>query len=80
TSNFQLQGSRLKNVPRGYDQEHLQSQYLKYKSWFIETYVTNQDCLNDQQLIKIVGEKCKAMKPFQDYLNKALIDFQMPER
>ena len=33
---FTVQGSALKNVPAGYDKEHPQAEYLKYKSWYLE--------------------------------------------
>ena len=33
---FTIQGTALKNVPRGYDKEHPQAEYLKFKSWYVE--------------------------------------------
>ena len=32
---FTVQGTALKNVPAGYDKEHPQAEFLKYKSWYL---------------------------------------------
>ena len=33
---FTVQGNALKNVLTGYDKDHPQAEYLKYKSWYLE--------------------------------------------
>lgn len=33
---FTVQGTVLKNVPAGYEKEHPQANYLKFKSWYLE--------------------------------------------
>lgn len=33
---FTVQGTSLKNVPSGYDKEHPQAEFLKFKSWYLE--------------------------------------------
>ena len=33
---FTVQGTTLKNVPAGYEKEHPQADYLKFKSWYLE--------------------------------------------
>ena len=77
---FRVQGTSLKNVPAGYDKEHPQAQYLKYKSWYLE-YPIADDLLDDGALFLSEAEKLfRAMKPFNDYLNRALADFEMPAR
>lgn len=77
---FEVRGTALKNVPRGYDKEHPQAEYLKYKSWFLE-YPVSDDVIKDAKgfsdLAVCVFRK---MKPFNDYLNQALTGFKMPER
>lgn len=32
---FTVQGTALKNVPAGYEKEHPQAKYLKFKSWYL---------------------------------------------
>lgn len=44
---FTVEGSALKNVPRGYDGAHPQAEYLKYKSWFIESPVRDEQIIAD---------------------------------
>lgn len=77
---FIVAGSALKNVPKGYDKEHPCAQYLRYKSWYIE-YPIDDALFNDPQaFLDLAIEKFKQMKKLNDFLNQALIDFQMPER
>lgn len=77
---FTVQGTALKNVPVGYEKEHPQAQYLKFKSWYVE-YPLNDEELNDAKaFLEKAAKLFKIMKPFNDYLNKALVDFQMPTR
>ena len=77
---FKVQGTALKKVPAGYEKEHPQAEYLKFKSWYLE-YPLKDEELNDAEafLAKAAGI-FRIMKPFNDYLNKALLDFQMPTR
>lgn len=76
---YSLLGSKLKNVPKGYDVQHPYSEFLKYKSWFIECHVNDEDVMRED-FWDIFIEKCKIMKPFNDFLNKALCNFEMPQR
>ena len=77
---FTVRGTALKNVPAGYDKEHPQADYLKFKSWYLE-YTFNDDELNDAEMFSEKAAKLfRIMKPFNDYLNRALAGFQMPAR
>ena len=77
---FTVQGTALKNVPAGYDKEHPQAKYLKFKSWYLEYPLIDEE-LNDAKVFtKNAAEIFRIMKPFNDYLNKALVGFQMPAR
>ncbi len=75
---FVVKGSTLKNVPAGYDKEHPQAEYLKYKSWYLEYFMTEDEVSNTTAFIEKAVELFRIMKPFNDYLNKALKDFKMP--
>ena len=63
-----------------YGWEHPQAEYLKYKSWYLEAYIADEDILDGEGFIRKAGEICAVMKPFNDFLNRALADFKMPER
>ena len=77
---FTVQGTALKNVPVGYEKEHPQAEYLKFKNCYVE-YPLNDEELNDAKaFLEKAAKLFKIMKPFNDYLNKALVDFQMPTR
>lgn len=77
---FTVDGTALKNVPRGYDKEHPQAEYLKYKSWYVEYFFSDEELADAEGFIKKAVEVFKAMKPFNDYLNAALVEFKMPQR
>lgn len=77
---FEVKGTALKNVPAGYDKEHPQAEYLKNKSWYLERFMTDAEVRDTEGFVKKALEVFKAMKPFNDYLNKALKDFKMPTR
>ena len=76
---FTVQGTALKNVPRDYDKEHPQAQYLKNKSWYVECPLTDEE-LMDENFLSAVRVRCKAMEPFNLFLNKALADYVRPAR
>lgn len=77
---FTVQGTSLKKVPAGYDPGHPQAQFLKYKCWYLE-YHLEDDALEDTEtFLSTTAEVFTAMKPFNDFLNSALKDFQMPQR
>lgn len=77
---FSVQGTSLKNVPAGYDKEHPQAEYLKFKSWYLEYPVANEVIADAEQFVEEATKLFEIMKPFNDYLNKALEGFQMPTR
>lgn len=77
---FEVQGTTLKNVPAGYELEHPQAEYLKFKNWYLK-YPVADEVLNDSEaFIEEAVKMFHVMKPFNDYLNKALEGFRMPTR
>lgn len=77
---FTIKGTALKNVPAGYEKEHPQAEYLKFKSWYLEYPLRDEDVADAEMFPARAAEIFRAMKPFNDYLNRALSDFKMPER
>ncbi len=77
---FTVQGTALKNVPAGYDKSHPQAEFLKFKSWYLE-YPVSDDIIADGELFLTEAVRLfRIMKPFNDFLNRALEGFQMPVR
>lgn len=74
---FTVQGTTLKKVPAGYEKEHPQAEYLKFKSWYLEYPFNDEDFSNGEEFLVKAAEIFRIMKPFNDYLNKALVDFRM---
>jgi uncharacterized protein (TIGR02453 family) len=80
SGNFEIVGEKLKNVPKEYDKEHKFAEYLKHKAWDIEYYIKDNVFISADKFIKLSVEMFKYMKPFNDFLNKALNGFKIPER
>lgn len=77
---YKVKGQALKKVPNGYDPNHKAAEYVKYKSLYIEDFF-NDELLNDTDaFINFAIERFTLMKPFNDFLNKALKGFTMPTR
>lgn len=77
---FKVGGTALKNVPNGYDKEHPQAEYLKNKSWYLEYPVCDEQIQHADEFLETATNIFLLMKPFNDFLNQALIDFKMPKR
>ncbi len=77
---FTVKGTALKNVPAGYEKEHPQAEYLKYKSWYLKYPLEDKELNNAKTFLSKAVEIFRIMKPFNDFLNKALVNFQMPTR
>ena len=73
-------GVTLKNVPSGFDKEHPQAEYLKFKSWYVEYPLKDEALQNADLFVTKAAGLFQIMKPFNDYLNRALAGFQMPSR
>lgn len=79
TKLFSVQGTKLKNVPRGYDPEDPNGEYLKYKSWYVEYPVSDAQLLQGDFVPGALSVFSR-MKPLNDFLNRALAGFEMPRR
>ncbi len=77
---FTVQGTALKKVPADYSKEHPQAEYLKNKSWYVEYPVSDKELSDADTFITKAAEIFRIMKPFNDYLNRALSGFEMPRR
>lgn len=77
---FTVQGIALKNVPPGYEKEHPQAEWLKFKSWYLEYPLRDEELKDAEVFLLKAAEIFRVMKPFNDYLNRALKGFQMPVR
>jgi len=76
---FSVKGTALKKVPLGYDINHPCAKYLKNKSWYLEYPVFDELVLDADEFIDEAVRIFMEMKPFNDYLNRALYGFTMPK-
>ncbi len=77
---FTVRGTALKKVPAGYGKDHPQAEYLKFKSWYLEYPIRDEELNDAEAFTARAAEIFRIMKPFNDYLNNALAGFQMPAR
>ena len=67
----EMEGDKLKTIPRDYPVDHPFIELLKYKSFLAMQRVHDEDAMSEQ-FIKHAVQVFKALKPFNDFLNKAL--------
>lgn len=67
----QLEGERLKKAPKDYLPTNPAIEYLKMKSFMVKMDLTD-DVFMDKQAVKQIAKFCKVLKPFIDFLNRAL--------
>lgn len=70
----------LKNVPADYDPDHPQAEHLKYKSWYLKYPIQDTELMDVEALLATATDIFRLMKPFNDYLNRALVGFKMPKK
>ena len=61
---FTVKGTALKNVPAGYEKEHPQAEYLKFKSWYLEYPIKDEELGDAETLLVKAAEIFRVMKPF----------------
>jgi uncharacterized protein (TIGR02453 family) len=62
---------KLKTVPKGYAKDHPHIEYLKHKSFIVETSFSDADVIN-KNFPKKVADLAKIVKPFNDFLKEAI--------
>lgn len=66
-----VDGDKLIKVPQGYTEDNPAIEYLKLKSFTVAGNIPDED-LTKKTLAKKIAEIYKTMKPFVDFLNRAV--------
>lgn len=64
----EVDGDKLKTMPRGYPKDHPQAEILRMKSVVAVRNITDSQVVSDD-IVSLVMETFKAMKPLLDYLD-----------
>lgn len=64
----ELQGEKLKKVPRGYNSDHPYAELLKHKSYLVINSVSDKDVTSGGFFEHVIST-ARAMKPLNDFLN-----------
>lgn len=62
---------KLKTAPKGYSKDHPNIEWLKLKSFIVETSFTDQQ-VTGKKFISLVASTCRTIKPLNDYLHEAI--------
>lgn len=62
---------KLKTAPKGYAKDHPQIEWLKLKSFIVETPLTDKQ-VTDKKFVAMAASACKTIKPLNDYLRDAI--------
>lgn len=63
--------NKLQKLPQGFDAESPAAEYLKFKEFFVEHHFSDKEICAPDFLERLLP-MCRAMKPFNDFLNAAL--------
>jgi len=64
-----IDGEKLKKAPKGYPSDHPDVELLKYKSYLVMNEAADKEAINDKFFDHVIAV-CRAMKPFNDFLNE----------
>jgi len=67
----EMEGEQLKTAPRGYPKDHAEIELLRYKS-FLGTHQLEDKKISSPNFLNHCSKVFKALKPFDDFLNKSL--------
>lgn len=67
----EMEGEKLKTTPRDYPADHPFIELLRYKSFLAVHNLNDKDTLSEK-FLTFSAEVFKALKPFDDFLNKSL--------
>jgi len=68
----ELYGDRLKTIPKGYPKDFKDAELLKFKDYTVIKGLSDNDILNNTLADKVITI-FKTQKPFNDYLNNAVV-------
>lgn len=77
---FTVQGTALQRVPKGYDPQQPQAEFLKYKSWYVQYLIPDAELLDAGAFLVQALRIFDAMRPLNDFINRALEGFALPAR
>jgi len=66
-----MEGKQLKTAPKGYSKEHVDIELLRYNQFYFSTYFSDDEVLS-KKFPEMLAERCKKIRPFLEYNNKAL--------
>lgn len=72
----EMHGEKLKTAPKGFPADHPAIEYLKFKSFTVSYMLEKDAMLTSLDFPAHIVSACKEMKPFIDFLRKALVKLE----
>ena len=69
----ELHGDRLKTIPKGYSKDNPAAEILKHKSLYVARMLSNNE-VDSPSYVAEATETFRELKPFNDFLNRAIED------
>jgi uncharacterized protein (TIGR02453 family) len=66
-----IEENKLKTIPKGFEKDHPAAEHLKNKSFIVLKMISDKEVLS-KNFVKNSAKIFKIMKPFNDFLNRAL--------
>lgn len=70
-SGMELEGDRLKNIPRGFSQDDPAGEWLKFKNWSLVTAIPDDRLSADDSFEKLIHGLVERMEPMRQFLLEA---------
>lgn len=68
----EVRGDKLKKAPKGYDPDHPDIELLKFKDFLAYTSLSDS-VVKGKNYLKTISDSLKVLKPFNDFLNEAVV-------
>lgn len=62
---------KLKTMPKGYEKDHPQAEWLKHRSFIVSKAFTDKQ-VTEKNFVKKAAEYCRLIKPMNDFIKEAI--------
>lgn len=71
-SGLELQGDKLKKTPRGYDEEFIFADFMKYKNWQVIRNIKDKELTGEKSFLRLLKKEIERMEPFRAFMDEGL--------
>lgn len=71
-SGLELQGNKLKKVPRGYEEDFIFADFVRHKNWQVCRSIKDKELTSEKNFLKILRNEVIRMEPFRAFMDTGL--------